>query len=246
MKRLVTNILLIIPAVVLSLSVGCTPKEEISVEVVDCLMRMNIAALDEIDSELEKINQQLYEVELKLLKLEQVVTPALVWTEYQAGKEMQQGTTSSWSIRVPSEELAEFKNDQYQVTTLQLTALEVGTPDQQFSSVIKVTDLTTKTTCDWEAVASELELRKSTLERRMQAKLEKRQLSTSTFLEVISYWEDWEIEEISSNTYSVNGPGLGWAEELTTGKWTYYRDSGEIIPADSQCVALHKILLIEF
>ena len=223
------------------------PKQEISLEVVGCLMRMNIAALDEIDSELEKTNQQLYEVELKLLKLEQVVTPALVWAEHQAGKEMQEWSAGSWSIRVLPEDLAEFKNDQYRVTTLKLTVQRAGAQEQQFYSLIKVTDLTTETTSDWEAVASDLESRKSTLERVMQAKLEKRQLSTATFLEVISYWEEWQIKEISSNTYSISGPGLGWAEEqLATGKWTYYGDSEEITPDDSQGVALNKILLIEF
>jgi hypothetical protein len=54
---------------------------------------------------------------------------------------------------------------------------------------------------------------------------------------------DWEISEIDGIAYSISGPGLGIDGELSTGKWTYYRTSKEIRPADTQSLALKKILV---
>ncbi|HEX75182.1 MAG TPA: FHA domain-containing protein [Dehalococcoidia bacterium] len=220
-------------------------KEDIKVEVGECLMEMNTAAIDDIDLELDEIGQQARETEEKLLKLEQVVTPALEWVDYQKANTDQYLKNSSWIIRVPSGELDQLKNDQYQVTTLEFSVSQVKTPQEQSSAVIKVTDLTTKTVYDWEALDSELEDRKAKLEQRAQARGEKGELAISTFLEVMDCWEDWEVKNTGSNIYSVSGYGLGWADGLTKGRWTYYRDTGEIIPRDSHSEALKKVLVAE-
>ena len=247
-------------------------KGDIAAEVVERLMQINTEALDKLHLELDEIDQQLYATEEKLVKLEEVVTPALEWGEYAveyekalaeegysgrvwgdfqrtvAEQEYPGFSGSSWRTEVPPEAFVHLRNNLYWVTTIELLVEGYGDPNLKFSTVIKVTDLTlgTPTERDWEAIHRELEAQKSTLEQQWQSGLEKGNLSTQTFLGVIDYWEDWEIKHVDETTYGITGPGLGWAEELTTGEWTYHRDSGEIIPADSQSTALEEILSLHF
>lgn len=241
MKRTILTLLLL-PLMLLSMSTSCVSKRAITEEFVDCLIQMNAGAIDNVAKNLEIIDQNLYTTEEKLLKLEQVVVPALEWIENQKVELLKEFKYGSWHRSVTRESLAEFKNDQYEITTLEVSVYEIGTPSQEFHTAIKVTDLATKIPSDWEPVESELKWRKSTLEEGRRVKLEDAQLSTSTLLSVIEHSGEWEIREINSTTYSISGPGLGAAGELTSGNWTYYRDSKTIIPADTQSAALQKIL----
>lgn len=241
MKKPVLHILLI-SLMLLGLSTGCVSKKAITEEFVDCLIQTNAGTIDKIDSDLQIVDQNLYTTEEKLLQLEQVVIPALQWVESQKVKILEEHKYSSWHSQVTPESLAKFKNEQYEMTALELSVHGIGTPNQKFDTIIKVTDLSTKIQSDWETIENELKWRKSTLEECRQEKLEDGHLSASTLLSVIEHLGDWEINEINSNTYSVSGPGLGMAEELTAGKWTYYRVSKEIIPADAQSSALQEIL----
>jgi hypothetical protein len=241
MKRPIL-IILLISLMLLSISTGCVSKKAITEEFVDCLVQTNAEAIDKVDSELESIDQNLYTTEEKLLKLEQVTVPALEWIENQKVELLGEFKYGSWHRLVTPEGLAKFKNDQYEVTALELSVHGIGTPDQEFQAKLRITDLATKTTSDWETIESELKSRKSTLEKLRQEKLDDGYLSSSTLLSVIEHLGDWEIRKINSTTYSISGPGLGMAGELTTGKWTYRRTSKEIIPADTQSAALQQVL----
>lgn len=241
MKRPIL-IILLIALMLISISTGCVSKKTIAEEFVGCLIQTNAVGMDKVALELESIDQNLYATEEKLLKLEQVVLPALEWVENQKVKLLMEFRDGSWHRRVTPESLAKFENDRYAVTTLELVVYMIGTPDQECRTAVMVTDLTTKTTSDWETFESELKWRKSTLEKLRQVKLEDGRLSASILLNVIEHVGDWEIREINSTTYSISGSGLGMDGELTTGKWTYYRTSKEIIPVDTQSGALRKIL----
>jgi bisphosphoglycerate-dependent phosphoglycerate mutase len=238
----------------LSVSTGCVSKKAISEEFADCLIQMNAETIDNVAKRLEIIDQNLYATEESLLKLEQVMVPAQGWIENQKVELLEEHNYGSWRSRVTPQSLAEFKNDQYEITALELAVYRIGTQNQSFRTVIKVTDLATKTQSDWETIESELKGRKSTLEQQRQAKLENAQLSTSTLLSVLEHSEDWEIkkikiENINSPTYRISGPGLGMAGkftsgnmELASGSWIYYRDSKTIMPDDAQSAALKNIL----
>jgi hypothetical protein len=226
----------------LSISTGCVSKKAITEEFVDCLIQMNARTVDNVDKNLEIIDQNLYTTEEKLLKLEQVIVPALEWIENQKVELVEKFKYGSWRSHVTRQSLAEFKNDQYEITTLELSVHGMGTPNQEFYTTIKVTDLATRIPSDWETIESELKWRKSTLEEQRQVKLEAARLSSSTLLNVIEHSGDWEIQKINSTTYSISGPGLGVAGELISGKWLYYRDSQKIIPANTRSAALQRIL----
>jgi hypothetical protein len=241
MKTIVAA-LLIISLVWLGISTGCVSKETIREEFVICLIQTNAGTINKVDSDLQIIDQNLYTTEEKLLKLEQVDVPAVQWIDNQKVKLLEEHKYGSWHSRVTPESLAKFKNDQYQITALEVSVHEIGTPNQKFDTVIEVTDLSTKIQSDWEAVETDLKWRKSSLEESRQAKLDEGHLAASTLLGVIEHLGDWRIREINSTTYSISGPGLGMTDELTAGNWTYYRNSKEIQPVDAQSWALQKIL----
>lgn len=233
---------LLVSLVLLGISAGCVSKRAITEEFVGCLVQTNDVAINKVDSELQTIDQNLYNTEEKILKLEQVVAPAQLWIDDQEVKLVEDYKSGSWHSRVTPESLAKFENDQYEITALELLGYEIGTPDQKFDTIIKVTDLSTKMQGDWQTVESELQWRRSTLEKSRQDKLEDGRLSASTLRSVIDHMGDWEISEIDGIAYSISGPGLGIDGELSTGKWTYYRTSKEIRPADTQSLALKKML----
>lgn len=81
MKRLIASALLFC-AVPLTAPAGClVPKSALIGEFISCLVQKNAEALDEVQSELDTIDRNLYPTEEKLLKLEEVVTPASQWIE---------------------------------------------------------------------------------------------------------------------------------------------------------------------
>jgi hypothetical protein len=241
MKSSILKILLVL-LMLLSISTGCLSRKATTEEFVDCLIQMNAGSMDSVATDLEIIDQNLYKTEEKLLKLEQVVVPASEWIENQKIELLAKFKYGSWYSRVTPESLAKFKNDQYEITTIELAVYEIGTPNQTFRTVIKVTDLETKAHGDYGKFESELKGQKSTLEEQRQVKLEDAQLSSSTLINVIEHAGDWEVQKIDSTTYSISGPGLGVDGGLTSGNWFYYRDSKTVIPADAQSVALQRII----
>src|SRR4030042_2053964 len=126
MKRPIL-IILLISLMLLSISTGCVSKKTITEEFVDCLIQTNVGAIDKVDSDLEIIDQNLYTTEEKLLKLEQVVSPALEWIENQKVELLGEFKYGSWNRRGTPAGLGKFKNEQYEVTTLELAVHGIGT-----------------------------------------------------------------------------------------------------------------------
>ncbi len=220
---------------------GCSSvaKEDIAIEFAESLSRMSAVATEKVDAEVEDIAQKLVATEEKLLKLEQVVIPALEWVELQKDQAKTYG--ASFAAQVNAEGLDKLKNDQYQVTTLE----GKGNTSGQFLPLMKVTDRITNSTLEWEKFDSELKSLRDTLTKRRQEKLEAQILSSQILLEIINHREDWQIEKLDDTTYSISGSYLGLADGPSNGKWTYHRDTGEIEPSDSKSTALKKVLTAE-
>ena len=137
MKRPILKLLLL-SLMLLSISTGCTSKKAITEEFVDCLIQMNAGAIDNVAKNLEIIDQNLYTTEEKLLKLEQVIVPALEWIENQKVELLKEFKYGSWHSSVTPESLAEFKNDQYEITVLELSVHGIGTPIRSFTPQLRL------------------------------------------------------------------------------------------------------------
>lgn len=66
--------------------------------------------------------------------------------------------------------------------------------------------------------------------------------STQVLNDVLDCKDSWEIEEVSEKVYLVEGYGLGYEEDLTTGSWYYYIETGSLEPRDSASIKLREIL----
>ncbi len=239
---LIIGIITLAVIIALSVTLVCSAtvaKADIIAEFIESLKQISEAATGQIEAEVDSIDQELFNTDEKLLKLEQVITPALEWVERQKDKARTQG--ASFVSQVNAEGLDKLKNDQYQVTTLE----GKGNTSGQFTPIIRVTDLTTNTTRDWEKFDSELKFLRSTLKEQRQERLAAGILSAQTLLEIINYWEDWDIKKLNETTYSISGPHLGLADGPAKGKWTYYKHTGESKPTDNESAALKKLLAAE-
>ena len=228
--------------VILFVPVSCaSPKNIIRSEATGVLTKLNVNGIAKVDDDIAKIDQRLYDTEGKIAKLEQVLAPALKWVEYQKTLNYEKGY--GWKKQVSQEGLDKLKNDQYQIVTLESVAnLDSSGTGWQFSSDIRVMDLKTNEIYKVDVIKNELKQLKDSLNQQMQEKLDSRALSLSTLKSVLVSAKDWEIQETNDNTYSLSGPGLGWAEKLTTGQWIYQRDKKEMTPANDPSIALGNIL----
>jgi len=240
MKKWIPIITFVLLTMVIIPSTACTSRA-IATEVAQSLVQMNTGGIENIDSEITGIDQQLYETRVHILKLEQVLSPALEWVDYQK-TEVEPGI---WNIQVDPSGLTKLQNDQYQVTSLEVLSTKDTGTETQFSYIIKIRDLATLQIDDWNTLQDNLADSKNLLEERRQTMLDARDLSVSTMNNILKYVNDWKIKRVSGTTYSVSGPGLGWLENLTTGAWEYDQDQGTLVPSDKQADDLNTIILVK-
>ena len=216
-------------------------KERVRTEFVQSLTVMSQEAVDRIDAQRADLDQEIADTELKLQQLMEVVDQARAWVDLR--KQEAETAGHSWTARATAEEMSSMKNDQYQVTTLEGKATSSGT----FDAVIKVTDLTTSVQAGrfWEDIEEELTFLQSSLSGQKQSSLQIVERANATLQNIIQVAGNWEIDQFNGNTYTISGPRLGWSDDLTTGTWTYNRDTGDATPSDTGSLSLEKILNCE-
>lgn len=239
--RIVSPLLLAI--ILLSFLIHCTSASDIRRESTNSLRAINQTGISNADTELVKLDEQRYGADVKLLKLEQVVTPALQWLQSQKAREFRTGT---WTVKVTPEGLARLKNDQYRITELEFYIYRADSPSQEITTTLKVADVATNITYSVEEIQDNLKSARSSYQERWQAKLKDRELSVSTLKSLTTYQREWKVNTVSQTTFTVSGMGLGWADKLTAGTWTYYRGKQELVPADEPAAALKRVLSLEF
>ncbi len=235
--------LLVLAIILLSFLVHCTSESDIRREAMTVFIAMNKTGITTIDSELQKIDEQRYATEMKLQKLEQVASPALKWLETQKTRDFK---TGNWLVRVTPEGLAQLKNDQYRVTEVEFYISRAGSSAQDSSFTLKVIDLTTDRIDKCEEFKNYLESTISSLKQQWQEKFKDRELAISTLNSLMENWRNWKVKKINQTAYEITGSALGWADKLTVGTWTYYRDKKELKPSDEPGRVLQNVLLAEF
>jgi hypothetical protein len=78
MKKWVAIFIFVLLLMVIMPSTGCTSRA-IATEITQSLIQINKDGVEHIDYEITMTNQQLYDTQVRLLKLEQVLNPALEW-----------------------------------------------------------------------------------------------------------------------------------------------------------------------
>ncbi|MEJ2740279.1 MAG: FHA domain-containing protein [Dehalococcoidia bacterium] len=241
------GIVVIIGAIVAASLLLPGNNDEIIEESATCLIEEHARAIMELDKELEEVDNGLYTVKEDLLKLDQVVSPCMEWIDIQRKDSQKQQKRSSWQYAVDQEGLDTLKNDRYEVTKLEYSVRNVGLPEEEETQVIEVVDLNSGSLKEraWDDIEADLNKKKQNLEQEWDELLEKREMAMSTMEGIDPYWVECDVEKINSTTYILSGKGMGWSNGFADGKWTFYRDRNEIIPADSRSEALLEILVPE-
>jgi hypothetical protein len=240
MKKWISIITFVLLTTVIIVSPGCTSRA-VATEVAQSLIQMNKAGVENIDSEITETDRQLYDTQVQLMKVEQLLTLALKWADYQ--KEVSR--PGKWDIKVSQDGLNQLQNDRYQITTLEVIITRDSITVTDSSYTIKILDSLTMQTEDGNTLHDRLATTQNLLEQNRKAMVDARDLSVSTMNNVLKYVNDWKIKKASGTTYSVSGPGLGWSEQLTSGVWEYTRDKGILVPGDQPSNNLNNIILVK-
>jgi hypothetical protein len=211
---------------------------------------MNKAGIASFDAEIAKIDQQLRDNQDNFTKLDQVVASALKWVEDKKATVDINAIPCGWShellIDPTPEELAKLtKNDRYIIVTLRMVATRDG-DNVQFDPTVRIADAVKGKSSFMEDIQNELNLKKEELENAKKAKLAMREVSVSAFNSIGNYVKGWTIYRIDQSSYSVRGPGLGWAGKIIDGQWVYRLDKNEMMPIDSPAITLRNILQVNF
>lgn len=245
MKKGVLLVTLVGLVLLLLLSVNCstgrdTGWRDIRFEAAETLIQLTEQGLKETSADLDRIEEHLLDTHLKLVRLEQVMAPSLNWVESQ--KKLEHKPVAWVKKEVTPEGLAKLSNDKFQVTALEFLATQnESSTAWVFSSTIKVKDPATGSTYDPTTLKDDLNRLKGSLEQQRKAKLDSMVLAKATLKEVIETVKGWEVQRVS-NGYYFSGPGLGWVDKLTAGKWSYQRTKRELTPADEPARALNDVL----
>jgi len=240
MKKWISIVVFVLVIMAVLPSAGCTSRA-IAVGVAQSIMQMNKGAIENIDSEIAKNDRQLYDTEEDILKLDQVLTAAFDWIDYQKSV----AKPGKWHIKVLGSGLKQLQNDRYSITSLETDITKDSLSVTDCIYVIKVQDSLTTQIDDWNILKDGLTNSKTTLEQNRQAMADARALSIATVNNILKYVNDWKIKKVDDATYSVSGPGLGWSEALTDGSWTYNRDTGTLAPNDKPAEELNTIILVK-
>ena len=238
MKKWLSVFTFVLLIIVIMPSTGCASRA-IAAEVAQSLIQTNKEGLENIDSEISRIDQQLYDVKVDRLKLEQVLNPALAWVDYQ--KEI--AKPGEWEIKVTQRGLAPMQNERYQVMALEALITRDYQTVTESSYTIKIHDSVTMQTEDGTALHDSLMASQNLLQQNRKAMADARDLSVSTMNNLLKYVNDWKVRKVTDTAYSVYGPGLGWTEQLTSGIWKYDRDTGTLVPDDTPADNLNTVIL---
>jgi hypothetical protein len=79
-------------------------------------------------------------------------------------------------------------------------------------------------------------------EREITAKLNAAEKASTVLNDMLQYADSWEIRDEGNEIYSVSGYGLGYTDQLTTGKWLYYLGPKNMEPKSPDSTRLKDIL----
>jgi len=205
------------------------------------LGKIHLDGINSIDAEITKMDQEYTAVLVKIQSLEQLLTAAMQWVEFNKTQKYDYGTL--WIKEVTEEGLNQLKNDQYKVSKLELVAKEGGFgAGWQFTYAININDVVTGSKSDWQSLQDDLNQQKAAMEERRKQKMAVRERATSTWSDVVKNISEWKSEKYNDVTYIIKGAGLGWQDKLLEGQWAYYTDQKLVQPMGKPAEQLQKIL----
>jgi len=223
-----------------ALAAGCTSRA-VAAEAAQSMIELSKQGVARIDSDTATLDEQLYDTQVDIQKLQQVLNPALEWIDYQKTI----SRPGKWDITVRESGLEQFQNDVFGITQLEVVITRDSLQVVDYTPTIKVIDFRTSQTDNATELLNSLTASKDTLEQNRGNLVTARDLSVATVNNLLKYVNDWKIKKVSGANYNISGPALGWSGQLTSGTWEFNREDGMLLPKDKPAEDLNAVILGE-
>jgi hypothetical protein len=217
-------------------------------EVLACLTELNSTAVKEINLQVADLDKKIAEVEEKEEKLVEV--QAMIKEDMAYLDEIMSDTTvrnnQYYEYIMPEEYLVYYQNDCYELVKFKRqyhysANFEDGVPWIIFQDTI-IMDKASGVKDTPENFERHLAVEKSPYVKEKTAKLEAVEKANTILNDMLQNSDGWEIREEGDEIYSIEGYGLGYTDQLTTGKWLYYLGSKTMEPKSQYSIRLNDIL----
>lgn len=247
MSRLILAVL-VTTVILLGACTKPAPPPEITLtseEVLACLTELNSNAIQEIAPQIADLDKKIAGVEEKEAKLAEIkakIDETIAYLDEEMAEKYIQDYFY-WVFTMPEENLEFYQNEYYALVTfeIQYHYSQEGPPWNIFQDII-IMDKASEVKGTPETFEKHLAVEKSAYVREKTAKLEAAEKASKVLTDMHQYADSWEIREESKEIYSIRGYGLGYTDQLTTGKWLYYMGPKTMEPNSPDSIRLKDIL----
>lgn len=215
------------------------------------LTRLHDAAMPEITDEIETLDNQIAKIGEKLDALVEIKTDvdeAIAYYDQSVKEEESIPRSYYWRVDYTREEAcAAFNNECYEAVDFRLVWHRTGDEYEISDRDVEVRDKGTGDTYQYinlDMIINNLTDGKSRLVVEQTDISNAKEQSVKVLNDVLSNKDLWKIEEVSAKVYLVNGYGLGYGEQLATGSWYYYTDTGYLEPRESSSIRLRDVITV--
>ena len=213
------------------------------------LTQLHDDAMPAVSDEIEALDSQIDKYDDKMQALieirDDIASEILHWNYSIQEEGSPSGERLVWYVEYKEEDCAVLENEYYQMVEFKLNWQWAGEKWEIYSEQVQIQDKESSASYNHtllDTVMDNLQKGRSRLITERAAKSNAKEKSIQVLNDALNNEDVWEIEEVMGKVYSVNGYGLGYGEDLATGNWYYYQDTGYIEPRDTASVKLMEIL----
>lgn len=242
---------LITAVILLSACAKQAPAPEVILtpeEVLAYLKELNSNAIQEITPQVADLDKKIAEVEEKEAKLAEIkakIDETIAYLDEEMAEKYIQDYFY-WVFTMPEENLGFYQNECYKLVTFEIqyhySQDRQDDPPWNIFLDITIMDKASEVKGTPETFEKYLAVEKSAYVREKTAKLEAVEKANTVLNDMLQYADSWEIREEGNEIYSISGYGLGYTDQLTTGKWLYYMDPNTMEPKSPPSIKLKNIL----
>jgi hypothetical protein len=217
-----------------------------SEEVLTYFAELHSTAVEEINLQLADLDEKIADVEEKETKLADIKARidaeiALCDAEMAENKDIRD--YFYWEYTIPEEYLEFYENERYKLVKFEVQYhYNQDRSDWNTFQDITIMDKATGVKDSLEVFEKSLAVEKSPYVRGKTAKLEAIEKANTILNDMLQNSDSWEIREEGDEIYSIAGYGLGYTDQLTTGKWLYYLGPKTMEPQSPDSTRLKDIL----
>ena len=229
-----------------------TPEVILTLEEVSAYFtELNSSAIQEIELQIADLDEKITgaeEREAKLAEIKAKIDEVIAYCdEEMAGVFI--GDNTYWEFIMPDDYLVDYQNDCYKLVKFERQYhynqdFQDDVPWNTFQEII-IMDKASGVEDTLEVFERSFAVEKSPYVRGKTTRLEAAEKAGTTLNDMLQYADSWEIRDEGNEIYSVSGYGLGYTDQLTTGKWLYYMGPKTMEPTSPDSNRLKDILTVK-